>query len=179
MLTEAEASHWLDETLRREGWPKLTNRVNDYGGWTKGGIVLGTLSRHLSRPATLEELRDLDEPTARLIYEKYYLTPWLWLATSRLTLFCADSAVLFGDDDPTKWLQHATDVVVDGVLGPVTMRAVKAADPDELYTAIWRRRLAKHMVEAFDSRTRDFLRANPTSQLHNLQGWLNRLAEFV
>ena len=33
----------ITDILRREGWPKYTNRAADKGGPTKGGITLETL----------------------------------------------------------------------------------------------------------------------------------------
>jgi lysozyme family protein len=182
MITETEAQAWLTDTLRREGWPKYTNRPSDRGGPTKGGITLKAFQAWAwaGDTRTIEDLKALPEASARTFYRDNYLQPWQWLPSARLTLLAADTAVLFGPNDVVIWLQEASGALpYDGVLGPVTKAAVERTNPEVLYRRFWRCRLAKHLKEAFDRETRTFLADHPATQLHNLAGWISRLGEFV
>ena len=63
----------IDTILRREGWPRYTNRPSDRGGPTKGGITLATLASWRKRPVTATDVAALDEAEVRAIYRARYI----------------------------------------------------------------------------------------------------------
>jgi lysozyme family protein len=179
------ADQWLDDVLEKEGWPAYTNRAADRGGPTKGGITLKTLRSWRAWSAdtlpvpTEEDLKVLDRSEARDIFRFWYLTPWGFMdADDPLVALCADWSVTSGPDDPTKALQQALGLAADGHIGPKTRGAYLALDAEgrrRIYPLVWRARLQHYVSIALNERdVRDFMRACPTTQLHNLRGWLNR-----
>jgi lysozyme family protein len=182
MISEALVHSILDDIERSEGWPKYTNRPSDRGGPTKGGITLTTLSTWRGRPCTIADLQALERPEARAIYTHIYLTPWYWLPDDRLMHLCIDFHVNSGPSPPATALQLFANVTPDGRVGPVTRGAILAVAPERypaMYQAVWTYRHAWFMRLAFDAEVREFLRTHPKTQLHNLQGWMNRLLRFL
>lgn len=131
MIEDSKFGKSLDSVFLHEGG--FVNHPKDPGGATNFGITIGTLSNHLGREATVEEVNDLDPKVAAEIYKSNY-----WdkvkgdelpdgLATSMM-----DFAVNSGPGRATKVLQEILGVDVDGALGPKTLAAVKEEDPKEL-----------------------------------------------
>jgi lysozyme family protein len=126
----------IDRTIAREGG--FVDHPEDPGGATNMGITRATLSRHRGRVCTIDDVRALTRDEARAIYRAEYLAgpgfdrvadPWL-----QEVLF--DAGVLLGPGRPTRWLQAAAGVRVDGALGPVTVAAVNAGDARALGLAV-------------------------------------------
>lgn len=126
--------------LRHEGG--FVHHPADPGGATNFGITRGTLARARGRVATVEDVRRLSKAEAAEIYRRFYwdairadeLPPGLQLA-----LF--DLAVHSGPRRAVMLLQKVLDVETDGRLGPVTMSALRAADPAETIRSLSRERL--------------------------------------
>lgn len=171
--------------LKAEGWPAVTNRAADRGGWTKGGITLETLSAWLGRPATVDELRALDEQTARQIYAlEYIIRPnYIGINDEHLRAFVVDIAVMSGPSVATTLLQRALGVTVDGDFGPITLAAVNTHDPrdvvDELLyrRAVWLARVVMADPALVALSAHDPAHAAKL-QSHNLAGWLERTFAF-
>jgi lysozyme family protein len=184
------AAQWLMDVLRREGWPRFTDHPADRGGPTKGGITLRTLAAwraFLGQPVpTVDDLRGLDEAEARDIYRHVFLERWYWLGDDALVSLCADWHVTSGPDDPARAIQTFLGVTVDGVIGPVTIRAFArramagdAAFLPALYCHVWQARLRFYVSLGLDGDdVRAFLRDHPSSQLTNLRGWINRALDL-
>lgn len=170
----------LDAILKREGWPILTNYRFDRGGYTRGGITLATLGDWRGCPQTPNDLLAMTETEARAIYRQRYLSPWEFLEDAALFAVVVDYAVTSGHDDPTKALQIATGVTVDGVLGPKTRAAVLAADPRVLRECVIGYRV-RHMVDLAlnDSKLKTAIAGHADLQLFNLRGWINRSTSFL
>ena len=173
----------LEQMLARiehhEGWPKYTNRPSDKGGPTKGGVTQATLSAHRGRPVTPEEVMALGRTEVHEIYRQRYIAPWEWVANEQLRWLLVDYAITSWHDDPAIALQRGVGAKVDGIIGPKTRMAVLAADQDLLYAYVWRHRMGKFFEVAYDPSVKEFLKTNDETQLHNLRGWMNRLAEFL
>ena len=58
----------IDDLIRRAGG--FVDHPLDRGGPTDFGITRATLSRHLGRPASADDLRRLDRGVARKIYRR-------------------------------------------------------------------------------------------------------------
>jgi lysozyme family protein len=96
----------IDEILRREGWPKYTNRASDRGGPTKGGITLATLRawRAAQPYVSAADVEALTEAEVRTIYRhRYVIEPgYAAIADAALRGVVVDCAVLYGTDDAKK-----------------------------------------------------------------------------
>jgi lysozyme family protein len=177
-----EEKAFVEETLRREGWPKITNRASDRGGLTKGGITRPALEEFRKRKVTDDEIRSLALEEAAAIFAFRYLKPYSWIPDTAVRTFCADLAVMAGHDDAAKMLQAASGATIDGVVGPQTREKVLLLlrlDRSAFFHKMFEYRLKFHQAVAFDDAVDKFLRDNPTTQLHNLRGWLNRMTEWV
>ncbi len=108
---------------------------NDPGGATNLGITRATLSGYLGRSVSKSEVRALSHETARDIYRKLY---WDALRCDEMPggidLALFDCGVNQGTGRAARLLQTALKVRVDGKFGPVTMRAVRSAEPAPLLT---------------------------------------------
>jgi lysozyme family protein len=126
--------------LQHEGG--FVQHPRDPGGATNFGITCGTLSRARGRSASAEDVRQLTREEATSIYRRLYwntvcaddLPPGLDLA-----LF--DLAVNSGPTRAVQMLQRIIGVEADGLIGPLTLRAVRKADPVETIRHLTRARL--------------------------------------
>lgn len=125
----------INDVLKREGG--FSNRAADRGGPTKYGITQGALSRWLGRPASIDEVRQLDEATAREIYERdYYIAPRLDTLPEPVRPVVFDWAVNHGPRGAIATLQHVLNLAgfgpvdEDGTLGPKTRNAATRAQSE-------------------------------------------------
>ena len=82
----------IDDVIRREGG--YVDHPRDRGGPTKFGITQSTLSRHLGRPASADDVRGLTPDVAADIYRRYYYeAPGLDLLPQSVQPFVFDAAV--------------------------------------------------------------------------------------
>lgn len=122
----------LADILRREGG--FVNHPSDRGGPTKYGVTIGTLASWLGHPTTIEEVRALDEETAREIYaQRYFHAPRIDSLPEAIQPILFDCAVNHGPRQAIKFLQQVVNesgfgpVDVDGALGPQSRRAAEQA----------------------------------------------------
>jgi lysozyme family protein len=117
----------VDFVLQHEGG--FVQHPRDPGGATKFGITRETLSRARGRRVSVDEVRRLTREEAASIYRRLYwdavqahdLPPGIDLATF-------DLAVHSGPSRAVKMLQSVLGVASDGIVGPKTLQAVRAAD---------------------------------------------------
>lgn len=121
-------------TVGNEGG--YTNDKNDSAGPTNWGITIHDLSVYLGRPASIQEVKDMTQETAKVIYSKNY---WLPLDCDKLSstpvaecMF--DIGVVRGIGVPPKYAQeicnnHGANLLLDGHIGPLTLDAINALDP--------------------------------------------------
>lgn len=169
----------IDDILRREG-SAYTNRAADRGGPTKFGITLGTYRRR--KPgATADDVAALTEREARQIYiEDYVESPGFGSVPDPLRPLLVDFGVTSGPTRAIKALQLAVGADADGVLGPETRRRMATISINLLYASVLRQYLDHFVSVALnDPAVKAFREANPNTQLANLRGWTNRIAEFI
>lgn len=146
-----EFFEWL---MRWEG-EVYENDPADPGGATKFGID------QRSHPEV--NIRRLTRQQAKAIYLADYWTPVrAEELPPPLDWIVADIAVNNGRTRAVQWLQDAVKVKPDGVFGPVTLRAVKAANVRVVREALLFRREAFYRAIAKGARAKF------------LKGWLNR-----
>lgn len=156
------------------GKPVLKRRSrNDRGGPTKYGITWGTLARAYSQGIVdHNDITKLTREESRRIFEAFY---WIPSRSDRmawgLCLVHFDVCVNSGVGGGGKMLQRSLNdlnsrkIVVDGVVGPDTLRSVGEVEMGALikrYLEV--RRAFYHGLVARDP-----------GQGDNLSGWLNRL----
>lgn len=143
----------------------------DIGGPTKFGITARTLGefRKLGRAATAAEVQALEKPEATEIYRQMYIPPLALdlLADPGLIEVLIDSAALFGPDDPVRWMQVLLEVKADGVMGPVTRAAMRAAPP------MMQRVMALDLIGLRRDQHEQNVAAGKVDGTF-LKGWLNR-----
>jgi lysozyme family protein len=131
----------LTLVLKYEGG--YVDHPKDPGGATNLGITLGTLSNWLGREATKAEVKALTVKDVSPIYREWY---WFAVRGDELPagVDCAvfDFGVNSGPSRAVMALQRAVGVADDGKLGPVTLKAVAAADPRRTIERICTDRLA-------------------------------------
>ena len=150
--------------LKHEGG--YVDHPRDPGGATNLGITLDTLSAHRGRKVTKDEVKALTVAEAGAIYRKNY-----WHAA-----FCEqlppgadymvfDLAVNSGVGRARKYLQRAVGATEDGIIGPATLAAVKAAS-------------GKVIVEKMSRYREAFYRGLDTFPTFG-KGWMRRLNEVT
>ena len=143
----------LPVILRFEGG--YVDDPDDPGGATMKGITQKTFDAwRKSKRLPREAVRGISDAEVEAIYHRDY---WLKGKCDALpwpvSLVHCDATVNHGTKNAAKLLQRAAGVADDGKIGPMTLGAVDAADPDELvngmlwarlafYEAIARRRIA-------------------------------------
>lgn len=150
----------FDILLKHEGG--FSDHAADPGGKTRFGIT-EAVAREVGYRG---DMRELPLDLAKRIYKDRY-----WDAVRaeelpeaiRYAVF--DAAVNSGPRQAIRWLQRAVGVRDDGVIGPQTIAAVRAADPQ----ALLRRMLSARLRFMTD------LPAWPTFG----RGWARRIADLM
>ena len=161
---EVNFSACLRHVLAMEGG--FVNDLADHGGATNWGITAATLAHWRGHPVTEADVRSLQPVEARTIYHaNYWNTVRGAELPSGVDLVVFDISVNSGPRRAVRMLQEALGVIVDGILGPVTLRAVAVAEAGVVID-----RLA-------DARRRFYvaLTQRDPSQARFLAGWQNRV----
>lgn len=146
--------------LKHEGG--FSDHPADPGGKTRYGIT-----EAVAREAGYRgDMRELPLDLAKRIYEDRY-----WDAVRadelpeavRYAVF--DAAVNSGPRQATLWLQRAAGVKDDGIIGPRTLAAVRAADPERL-------------LRRFLSQRLRFMTGLPSWPTFG-RGWARRIADLM
>ncbi|VWD12111.1 EF hand domain-containing protein [Burkholderia contaminans] len=164
--------------LRHEGG--YSNRKNDKGGATNHGIAWNTWQAYamedLGIEPTLENLKDLTDEQAEVIYVKRYWQPkgFCKFKDLRVALMVYDWTITSGG--AAKQIQklingkYGGSVTVDGGMGEETVGALnEVSDQDALLQDI-----AKIRRQYYTNLT-----VNDPTQLENLKGWLNRVNDCL
>ena len=155
----------LPVTLRFEGG--YVNDPDDPGGATNKGITHKTYDAwRKSKGLPQKDVRGISDADVDAIYhERYWVAgkcdalPWPASGAH------FDACVNHGLRNAAKLLQRAARVADDGKIGPMTLGAVRAAQPDELVNRMLWARLA--FYEAIARRR--------TASRKFLLGWLSRV----
>ena len=118
----------------------------DPGNWTGGkvghGELRGTKYGISAARYPGEDIRGLTMQRAKDLYRRDYWLPCKCdVLPPAVALLVFDAAVNQGTGDARRFLQRAVGVTDDGVIGPVTLGAVRAANRAELIIAYTAERL--------------------------------------
>lgn len=185
----------FEDFYRREGgWGVVTDRAADRGGLTHSGITMSSFNRwrakHGERPLTRDEFLTSTRAQHDAFLEDAFVRPFQFIGDEAIQALVVDWAMNAGPDDPTVALQEALKRRglypgrVDGVAGPQTRLAWASLQRDlqacaAVESELFKARIAFHCRRGFDAQVQAFLQAHPTTQLHNLRGWINRTLEFT
>lgn len=115
----------FDKLLGHEGG--YSDHADDPGGKTRFGIT-EAVAREVGYKG---DMRELPLDLARRIYlERYWRPVRADELPAELRYAVFDAAVNSGPTQAIKWLQRAVWATDDGIIGPATMLAVKACDPN-------------------------------------------------
>lgn len=133
----------LAEVLKHEGG--YVNHPKDPGGETNLGVTRRTYEAWTEGAVSSETMRALTVQQVAPIYEAWY---WRAASCDRLPdgvdLITFDAAVNQGPARARRWVQRAAGVREDGMIGPVTLAAVKSASPRVIIDRIAGYRLAAY-----------------------------------
>lgn len=172
----------IDAIINREG-REYSNRSADRGGATRFGITLATLAAYRKRSCTEQDVMDLSEDEARLIYRDLFVVQpgYQRIADDQVRALVVDSAVQHGAGNATKILQKAAHIFPDGYLGDQTAAAVNRMDARALFMRVFAERsrfygaLIAHDAELQKAKVAGFDRL----QAFNAAGWANRMADIL
>ena len=160
MNTNFEKS--LAELLKHEGG--FVNHPSDPGGATNLGVTQAVWEDWIDRTVTEENMKALTPAKVAPLYKELY---WDRIKGDKLPSgvdYCVfDAAVNSGVSRAVKWLQTAAGTAADGAIGPATLSAVEAQQPDAL-------------VKAYCATRLKFLQGLPTWATFG-RGWGRRVAE--
>lgn len=129
-MASASFAASLAFTLQSEGgW---SDNPLDKGGATMKGITFATF-RQYNPGATVDDLRNISDGQVADIYRRGY-----WNAVkgddlpAGVDLSVFDMGVNAGPGRSIRLLQGAVGVTEDGAIGPITLAAIAAADPQNL-----------------------------------------------
>lgn len=151
----------------------FANHPADKGGATNMGITIGTLAEWRGTDVTVEDVRNLTRTEADEIFRtRYYAMCRCGEMPERMAMVVYNCAVLSGPKRAIKFVQEAFNSLgltvdgksleVDGVLGRLTMWAVRQTD-------------ASVLADAFMDQQEKYLRGLDTFSVFGA-GWLNRMA---
>lgn len=126
---------FIRRILSHEGG--YTDNRNDNGNWTGGRVGVGQLKGTkygiAANTYPTLDIKNLTWDQAAALYRRDF-----WDASKAGQLPPAvgfqllDGAVNSGVKQATRWLQRAAKVADDGILGPASLAAIRAADPNDL-----------------------------------------------
>jgi hypothetical protein len=139
-----------------------TNDPNDPGGPTNFGITLADLKEWRNdQNLTADDVKNMTKAEAQEIYRSKYWNPMqCGDLPNGVDLEVFDFGVNAGVRTAVKTLQAVVGVTADGSIGPITLAATKAGDPQVI-------------IQNFSTRRLDYYRSLPGWE-HFGVGWTNR-----
>lgn len=159
---------FLRKLLRLEGG--YVNHKNDKGGCTNQGITINTFRDYYGYGLNCDDLKNITEEQVGHIYKEGYWDK-CWgdkIQCPKVAQLIADWAVNSGVKTAIKGVQKIVNTEADGIMGPMTLKAINEFPAKDLFFKI---------KEAREEYYNNIVKKNP-SQKSFLKGWLNRLNEY-
>ncbi|MFM0020919.1 glycoside hydrolase family 108 protein [Paraburkholderia azotifigens] len=145
----------------------FTALIGNEGGYSfnpadPGGETMFGVTARVARAWGYQgDMKELPIDTAKAIAKKFYWDPYQCdQLDPRIGFQVFDAA--YNGGRPAQWLQQAAGVAADGVIGAITMAAVRACDPMKI-------------IMRFDAYRLQYLGSLPTWPTFG-HGWANRIA---
>lgn len=163
-MAAANFDHCVSWIFLREGG--YVDAPADAGGPTNMGITQATLTDWRGAPVTADDVRALTRDEAGAIYQARYWNPIHGDALpAGVDLVVFDAAVMSGIGEAAMMLQRTVGAAADGAIGPITLAATDAMDPETVIVGV---------SQAREDFYRNIVRNDPT-QARFLNGWIARL----
>jgi len=160
MMNFQDCKNW---TLGVEGG--YGNHPNDSGKATNYGITQEAYDNfRIKKNLPKQDVKKISELEVKNIYYNYWIASKSNTFQSPLNLVAFDTAINFGADGFTMFLQEALNVDVDGEFGPQTEKAFKEQNQFEMALTICYGRLSY----------RDLRVMQKADQIVFHEGWMNR-----
>lgn len=147
----------------------FVDHPNDKGGPTNMGVTLKTFREHYGNDKDVHDLRHMsNEQWGHIMKDRY------WDKCRADEIVSQPVAEIFVDWCVNSGLaairkvQEIAGVRPDGIVGPVTINAINAHDPQELFTRIKEARKQFYV---------NIVRRDPSQKVF-MNGWMNRLDSF-
>ena len=156
--------------LRWEGG--FTNNKNDRGGYTYKGVTLATYRSVYGLQKNANDLKYITTKEWTHIFRTLF-----WdkckaddIRDQSIANLLVDWAWNSGPTNPIRALQRLLTITPDGIIGPITLRAINNhPSPQTLFD-----RLKDRRIQYYNN-----IVANDPRQKTNLKGWLNRVAHIT
>jgi len=162
----ADLEKQFQDLMAKEGGSKVTADPTDLGGRTQYGVS------ERSNPAAWADGKVTESEAREIFLSKYVVFPKFNLipaSHAKLQEQLIDFGFHSGPQLAIMKLQRILNLKEDGVLGPLTLKAITAADPRELNNKLVVSRAA--MITKIVQKS--------PSQLQYLSGWISRALAFL
>ena len=163
----ADFKKYAPKLLQIEGG--FVNHPEDKGGVTNLGVTLETYRAYCGQEKTVKDLQSISYGTWEKIMKDLY-----WdkvkadeIDNQSLAEIIADWAVNSGQSGIRK-VQEVVGCKPDGIVGPITLSMINAADAESLHERIWKARQQFYI---------NIVKRNPKQKVF-MNGWMNRLNQF-
>ena len=152
----------LELVLQHEGG--YTNHPSDPGGRTNLGVTQRVWENYVGHQVDEQAMRSLTKEVVAPLYRKQY-----WDAVQGDKLPCGadylafDFAVNAGAFRSIKTIQRALNITADGIIGPVTIKAIQETNAEEF-------------IDNFTDAKESFYKSLANFQTFG-RGWFNRSAK--
>ena len=121
----------LELVLKHEGG--FVDHPKDPGGMTNLGVTKKVWEEWVGHPVTEKDMRELTPEIVAPMYEmRYWRTSYCEKLPRGLDLLVFSMAVNAGAGRSVKLLQDSLGLVMDGIIGPITMARINEANVETL-----------------------------------------------
>lgn len=163
----ADFDKYVPTLSKLEGYGVFTNNPYDAGGATMSGVTLSTFRAYFGSHKTVDDLKNMTYEQWHQIMKSGY---WDKVGGGKIynqsvAELIADFAVNCGPKTAVRQVQELLGETVDGIAGPMTLRAINTVPQEFLFNAI------KAVREVY---YRNLVDSDPGQAIF-LKGWLNRI----
>ena len=149
----------LELVLKHEGG--FVDHPKDPGGMTNLGVTKKVWEEWVGHPVTEKDMRELTPEIVAPMYEmRYWRTSYCEKLPRGLDLLVFSMAVNAGSGRSVKLLQDSIGLVMDGIIGPITMARINEANVETL-------------IDKFSEAREDYYKGLKLFPVFG-KGWLNR-----